>query len=219
MAAAARSPVSSLGSAARRVRATQGRAQQFQRLFDESFVPMSLVDNERHILAANRAARLVSRMSLDELRTRRVDDLVTERMVRALESAWGRMLADGHVAGRHEIGFQDGSELTINYCAVANMLPGEHLIVFAPAAWPDDELGMTDDAIAPGATLSQREREVLTLIAAGADSDQIAEQLTISPATVKTHVKNAHQRLGARNRAHAIAMALKRGLIDVPGGH
>ena len=58
-----------------------------------------------------------------------------------------------------------------------------------------------------------REREVLTLLAAGATDEQIAEMLELSPATVQTHVRNAKAKLGARTRAQAVAMALQHGMI------
>ena len=104
-----------------------------------------------------------------------------------------------------------------SYCAIANALPGQHLIVFAPAEWPEDELGtIEEDGIGASPTpLSRREQEVLTSIAAGADLEQIAEELSISLHTVRKHVMNAYRKLGAHNRAHAIALAMRQGLIEL----
>jgi DNA-binding NarL/FixJ family response regulator len=61
--------------------------------------------------------------------------------------------------------------------------------------------------------LTRREREVITLIAGGAQSTAIAEHLLVSPATIKTHVENAMNKLGAHTRAHAVAIALVTGQI------
>ena len=99
----------------------------------------------------------------------------------------------------------------------ANALPGQHLIVFAPADWPGDELvgSEMEAAKAPARILSRREREILGLIAAGADQQQIAQELTIAVATVRTHVRNLLRKLNARNRAHAIALALQHGMIEL----
>ncbi len=87
-----------------------------------------------------------------------------------------------------------------------------------PADWAGDELvdPGTPGGELPRRALSRREREVLSLIAAGADRQEIADELTISIATVRTHVRNLLRKLNARNRAHAIALAMQRGLIDVP---
>ena len=66
------------------------------------------------------------------------------------------------------------------------------------------------------AALSPREREVMALLAEGLKGPQIAERLFISPATVRTHVENAMEKLEARTRVHAIAIALRQGLLDIP---
>jgi DNA-binding NarL/FixJ family response regulator len=64
--------------------------------------------------------------------------------------------------------------------------------------------------------LTTREREVLRLIAAGQSGKQIARALGISERTVKFHTTALMRKLGADNRAQAVALALQRGLIDVP---
>ena len=63
--------------------------------------------------------------------------------------------------------------------------------------------------------LSQREIEVLRLIATGNSNKLIADQLSISEATAKTHVANILSKLGAHDRAHALAIAMKRGIIGL----
>lgn len=65
-----------------------------------------------------------------------------------------------------------------------------------------------------GPHLSPREFEVLELLSRGQENKQIARQLEISEATVKTHVKALFTRLGVHSRAEAAATALRLGLID-----
>jgi DNA-binding NarL/FixJ family response regulator len=65
----------------------------------------------------------------------------------------------------------------------------------------------TDDA------LTDREIDVLNLIAAGNGNKQIADKLSISEATVKARVTNILSKLGANDRAHAVTIGLKRGII------
>jgi DNA-binding NarL/FixJ family response regulator len=67
----------------------------------------------------------------------------------------------------------------------------------------------TDDA------LSSREIDVLRLIAAGNSNKLIADQLSIGEATVKSHVANILSKLGANDRAHAVTIGLKRGMIEL----
>ena len=64
--------------------------------------------------------------------------------------------------------------------------------------------------------LSEREREVLALVASGASNPEIAEQLYLSERTVKGHVSNIFAKLGARDRAAAIILAFEAGLVE-PG--
>jgi len=61
--------------------------------------------------------------------------------------------------------------------------------------------------------LSSREIEVLRLIAAGNSNKQIADQLCIEESTVKSHVTNILSKLSANDRAHAVTIGLKRGII------
>jgi DNA-binding CsgD family transcriptional regulator len=61
--------------------------------------------------------------------------------------------------------------------------------------------------------LSGREREVMASLAVGLSGAAIAEQLVLSPETVRTHVRNAMEKLGATTRSQAVAIALERGEI------
>jgi DNA-binding NarL/FixJ family response regulator len=63
--------------------------------------------------------------------------------------------------------------------------------------------------------LSSREREVFELLAQGLTGEEIANRLVLSGETVRTHVRNGMRRLGARTRAHALAIALTEGEIDI----
>ena len=62
--------------------------------------------------------------------------------------------------------------------------------------------------------LTEREREVLILVAAGLSNDEIAEHLVVSPATAKTHVNRAMTKLGARDRAQLVVAAYQSGLVQ-----
>jgi DNA-binding NarL/FixJ family response regulator len=66
----------------------------------------------------------------------------------------------------------------------------------------------------PAPMLSEREREVLDLIAAGSTNREIAEQLYLSPHTVKEHTSAVYRKLQARNRAEAVQRAQRIGLLS-----
>jgi DNA-binding NarL/FixJ family response regulator len=65
-------------------------------------------------------------------------------------------------------------------------------------------------------SLSNREREVLDLLAQGLTGEQVAERLVLSAETIKTHIRNAMTKLEAHTRVHAIAIALREGFISPP---
>jgi two-component system nitrate/nitrite response regulator NarL len=62
--------------------------------------------------------------------------------------------------------------------------------------------------------LTPREREVLVGLAAGKSAPSLAQELHVSPATVKTHLKTLYEKLGVSDRAAAVAEAMRRGLIE-----
>lgn len=65
-------------------------------------------------------------------------------------------------------------------------------------------------------TLTDREREVLVLVAHGLGNDQIAERLFLSPLTAKSHVNRAMAKLGVRDRAQLVVIAYQSGLVRTP---
>jgi len=66
----------------------------------------------------------------------------------------------------------------------------------------------------PGLDLTKREREVLVLMAKGLNNSRIAQQLVISASTTKFHVSNILTKLGVTSRTEAVALALRKHLID-----
>jgi DNA-binding NarL/FixJ family response regulator len=74
-----------------------------------------------------------------------------------------------------------------------------------------------DPAVPPKGSrgkLTRRQREILQLLANGESTTVAARELDLSEETVKTHIKTALARLGARNRTHAVSIALRECLID-----
>jgi PAS domain S-box-containing protein len=188
-------------------------------IFERSLNPMLVCDDDRAILDVNPAACLLLRAPCEDLRKLRVDDLTPTEMREELASLFAAFLTQGSQAGPSTLLFPDGTRLEVEYASTANIQPGQHLSIYfawpitgnptrGAAAEPDYRAALAEE-VGGSFTLSTREREILTLLALGDDGEKIAAQLFISPATVRTHIQNARQKLGATTRAHAIALALR----------
>jgi DNA-binding NarL/FixJ family response regulator len=96
---------------------------------------------------------------------------------------------------------------------------------FVPKHWPAQDianaarmvgLGMTvfaPDSDGDAAMLSERERQVLEMIASGSTNREIAARLFLSPHTVKDHTSALYRKIGARNRTQAILRAQRLGIL------
>jgi two-component system NarL family response regulator len=98
---------------------------------------------------------------------------------------------------------------------VARTTDSEELARAARAAVEHERF--VDSAVPPSGSrgkLTRRQREILQLLADGGSTVVAARELGLSEETIKTHTKNALGRLGARNRTHAVAIALRESLIE-----
>jgi DNA-binding NarL/FixJ family response regulator len=91
------------------------------------------------------------------------------------------------------------------------LAPRKDLAAEGSGAWADS--GVATDELA--GALSPREREVLALVAEGASNKEIAGALALSVSTVKFHVAAITEKLGARSRVEAVAIAIRAGLVMV----
>jgi DNA-binding CsgD family transcriptional regulator len=197
-------------------------AQHVATLIANSSQAMLLIDDERRYVAANTpACRLLGR-SLSALTQMRVGDLgAAHAEPPELDRQWRRFLDRGSESGTCSMSAADGGVVVVNFYARANFAQGLHLSLFVPAEnGGGPQSGTLDGNHAQATdlkrgTLTQRERDVLALVAAGLTGVEIASRLSISPPTVESHVGNAMRKLGATNRAHATALALQAGLISL----
>lgn len=70
--------------------------------------------------------------------------------------------------------------------------------------------------VTPGTPLTEREAEILPMLAEGLSNQQIATRLFLAEDTIKTHIARMLLRLAATNRTHAVSIAYQRGLLRMP---
>ena len=187
-------------------------------LFYRSVNPMLVCDDQRRYIAVNDAACNLLRRSREELLGTGIEAVTPPENLDAMEEAWNAFMTAGSLVGAYEVMTGDGRRVEVEYNATANVLPGRHLTIFVvhpEGHKPDVPAAMDslDPERDPG--LSPREVQVLEQLALGYRGTEIAEELGISPDTVRVHVRNAMRKLGARTRAQAIGMAMSMGIISV----
>jgi DNA-binding CsgD family transcriptional regulator len=197
-----------------------GRADpDFRRVFTSEFIPGGTEEQMRWF---------------DEMQQVSASSAMAERMARAR----GRIDVSGdvkritvptlvmHLDDDHAVRFDRGRELaaTIPGARFAALEGRDHVILANDAAWP--RFLAEIDAFVPGtathgesdasaATLTERERDVLRLVAAGRSNEDIAAELSLSVRTVERHLGNVYTKLGISGRsARAAAAARYAGLAE-----
>lgn len=188
----------------------------FLSAFFRSVNPMLIADDERSYVEANEAACRLLGLSREEILVRSVDDLTPHDLRDRLAARWASLVAGGSDCGTMPVLLPDGSVRTLEYCATANIRSGRHLVIVLVTPWVENRVRVASRSPTEG-RLTEREGQILALVATGETGEEIADRLVISATTVQSHVRNALAKLGARNRAHGIALALRAGQLPDPG--
>jgi PAS domain S-box-containing protein len=180
--------------------------------FDRAPVAMLAADDDRRIIRVNKPWTDLVGYSAEEARGMRIDELLAPESRPGIDMRWADLLSTGMGMARIVVLRGDGVRLQVRYGGFANVLPAVHAAVCLPE--PGQDMRGTRPARARRAgQLTRREQESLRLVAMGMTTTTAAERLGISPETVRTHVRNAMNKLGARTRAQAIAVAMRDGEI------
>ncbi len=183
-----------------------GWEQLFWLVFKRTSNPVVLLDDQRLIVEVNDAGLALFGGERDQLVGSSIADSIrpTERDRAGQE--WGAFQKTGEYSGTRALLRADGSEVQIQFAARLAFVGGRRLAIYVAVS--DDPSYKPSDGLAGELPLTEREREIVTLIALGRETAQIAEELHISRETVRTHVRNAMSRLGAHTRAQLVAIVL-----------
>lgn len=148
---------------------------------------------------ANRAILDLLGISEEEMLQRNFGDFVAPALRAQTLEFWERLQRGGSIQIRNVVVDARGVERAVEVRGRGHFLPDRHLIV----------VHEVDGRKPAEPVLSPREREVLSLVAAGLTAEAVGEKLFISAMTVNTHVRNAMEKLGAHSRTHAVVLALR----------
>ena len=185
----------------------------FAAAFERSRNAMVLTDGQRIIVDSNAAFLTLLGRRRDAVVGRPMYAFVAGGPLATTEE-WADALAAGRFSGEAALLDAEGRPVVVQWAASTETVTGSRLVLFvclSVSRWGSRSRRVVDPA-APPRALTQREREIVHHLALGSAGPEIADELQISHETVRTHVRNAMGKVGARSRAHLVAKALGHGL-------
>jgi PAS domain S-box-containing protein len=173
---------------------------------------MILLDDGRRLVDANGAFLKLVGHSREQLVGQPMWQLVVGGP-RVSPRRWHDALAGGDFTGETELRRADGSTVAVQWGAHPELVTGRRLVLMvalSTSRW-GPHFRREASAEPERGPLSDREQEVVRLVALGATGPEVATELQIAHDTVRTHVRNAMTKTGARSRAHLVAVVLGNG--------
>ena len=192
----------------------------FSPVFEQSRIPLALIDEQRRYVMVNDATIDLYKYPREAVLGQRAGWRVIDDDPATADAEWEELRRTGYLYGERVIEHANGTHMRVSYAAHATTLTGRWLAVFVTLAArfePDGrELIRAETAASDveGLTLTDRERQVVRLVALGLATRRIAAELSVSPETVRSHVRNAMAKTGAHTRAQLVALALAEGMIE-----
>jgi len=173
---------------------------------------MCLADDARRIEDVNGACLQLLGYRRADMVGRAMYEFVAEGPLMTRRE-WAGALARRRFTGDGKMARSDGATVDVQWGATTETVTGRRLVLVVALSVTGRGRGLrpaTEPDRDP-APLSNREREVVQMVALGRTGPEIAAELQISHHTVRTHVRNSMRKVGARSRAHLVAMALGEG--------
>jgi PAS domain S-box-containing protein len=185
----------------------------FWAAFRQSRNPMVLLDDERTVVDVNGAFVMLIGYPPDEVIAQPGYRFVIGGPVLSPQE-WAANLAVDHFTGETKLVCADGTTAFVQWGAQVEVVTGRQLVLLvalSTSRW-GRHFRRSMSPGPPSGHLTEREREVVRLVAEGRTGPEIADELHISHDTARTHVRNAMTKLGARSRAQLVANALGLGI-------
>ena len=196
------------------VAADIGWAALFWEAFTRSKNAMVLLDDHRRHVEVNGAYLTLLGYRRADLIGRPSYDLVAGGpLVSARE--WHALLHREHFTGTADLICADGHRVSVQFAGHPELVTGRRLVLFVVLRTARAGRTLPEPASSPTETraLSSRELDVVRLLALGLTGPEVAEELQLAHNTVRTHVRNAMAKSGARSRAQLVARAVGEGIV------
>jgi DNA-binding CsgD family transcriptional regulator len=185
---------------------------------------MALLDRDRYYVAVNDAWLDLFQCRREDVIGRGAGRSVIGAHTSARSEPWDRLLATGELYGERVVAYPNRRPVRVSYAAHAIDVNGQWRALFVTLSARVEpggaELIGTSRPTTHGlssAGLTPREREVVRRVALGATTRRIASDLFLSPATVRSHIRNAMSKTNAHTRAQLVAIVLGEGLTTGTG--
>jgi PAS domain S-box-containing protein len=193
----------------------------FWSIFDHSRIPMALIDRNRRYVSVNDAVVELYEYPRDEILGRLAGRTSPDHESPAFDALWEQLVRSEELYGEQVVTHANGTHMDVSYAAHATTVGDRWLalVVTLSARFRPDGPELLGPAAAGSrndkrSKLTNREREVVRMVALGSSTRGIAADLGLSFETVRTHVRNAMAKTGAHTRAQLVALVLADGLID-----
>ena len=192
----------------------QGWEELFGFAFRQSRNAMVLLDQQRIQLNFNGAYLKLLGYSSEDLLGQPMHELSPDGPVLSARE-WAALIAEGDFTGERELTRADGSTVTVEWGAHPETVTGHRLVLLVALTTERWGRRFRRDcaAVEDGRRAVGSRTRGVRLVALGSSSAEIADELNIAHDTVRTHVRNAMEKLGARSRAHLVAKAVADGLV------
>jgi DNA-binding CsgD family transcriptional regulator len=187
-------------------------------LFDDAFKR----SRNAMVLANSRRIQVDVNSAYARLLGRRPSDLIGQPLYEFVEGGpllteeeWQELILQDELAGDAAMKLANGEVVLVHWAGHPEVVTGRRLVLFVALTTFRSGRHFRRQVEQPekDTDLSDRELEIVRLIALGESGPEIAEQLHITHNTVRTHVRNAMTKTGARSRAHLVAKAMGQGLV------
>ena len=186
-------------------------------VFARSKNAMVVLNRDRVMIAVNSAQVALTGYTREEMVGRRIDILFAPDAWGSLDAEWRVFQRRGEFEGERSFVRADGRRVAVQYAQRTARLNGRSLSLMVVLEARVEPLRLTRVDLSPASVLTAREVEIVGHVAMGQRAAEIADELGIAESTVRSHIRNAMKKSGARSQAQLVALVCTGGMPRTAG--